>query len=161
QPIMIEVAVPLPSPAPLTSTNSSTIKTYSCRDSPPACDRRSVKDPRWWVANGYVRCMPVEFLTDEQRFGRFAEDPDEGQLAAGWSGELATCRKFAPAARNYTAAKLMSQVGLRVSEAYKLDLGDIKWSLGRFGKLYVRHGKGTRGSGPRERMVPLIGPPIR
>jgi site-specific recombinase XerD len=37
-----------------------------------------------------------------------------------------------------------------------LDLADIKWDLGRFGKLHVRHGKGARGSGPRERMVPLI-----
>jgi len=35
-------------------------------------------------------------------------------------------------------------------------LDDIKWDLGRFGKLHVRHGKGARGSGPRERMVPLI-----
>jgi hypothetical protein len=34
--------------------------------------------------------------------------------------------------------------------------GRIKWDLGRFGKLHVRHGKGARGSGPRERMVPLI-----
>ncbi|MGX1855176.1 tyrosine-type recombinase/integrase [Streptomyces sp. NPDC055299] len=50
----------------------------------------------------------------------------------------------------------MSQVGLRVSEACKLDLADIKGNLGRFGKLHVRHGKGARGSGPRERMVPLI-----
>ncbi|GGS90536.1 hypothetical protein [Streptomyces cinerochromogenes] len=33
---------------------------------------------------------------------------------------------------------------------------DINWDLGRFGKLHVRHGKGARGSGPRERMVPLI-----
>ena len=37
-----------------------------------------------------------------------------------------------------------------------LDLADIKWDLGRFGKLHVRHGKGARGSGPRERIVPLI-----
>ncbi|GAA3257923.1 hypothetical protein [Streptomyces lavendulae] len=50
----------------------------------------------------------------------------------------------------------MSQVGLRISEAYKLDLADIKWDLGRLGKLHVHHGKGARGSGPRERMVPLI-----
>ena len=50
----------------------------------------------------------------------------------------------------------MAQVGLRVSEACGLDLDDIKWDLGRFGKLHVRHGKGARGSGPRERMVPLI-----
>ena len=78
------------------------------------------------------------------------------RLFAGWREELATCRKFAPAARNYTACKLMADVGLRVNEACKLDLADVKWDLGRFGKLHVRHGKGARGSGPRERMVPLI-----
>jgi site-specific recombinase XerD len=50
----------------------------------------------------------------------------------------------------------MSQVGLRVSEACGLDLDDIKRDLGHFGKLHVRHSKGGRGSGPRERMVPLI-----
>ena len=79
-----------------------------------------------------------------------------GRLFAGWRGELATCRKFAPAARDYAACKLMAEVGLRVNEACKLDLADIRWDLGRFGKLHVRHGKGARGSGPRERMVPLI-----
>jgi site-specific recombinase XerD len=77
-------------------------------------------------------------------------------LFAGWREELATCRKFGPTARNYVAAQLMSQVGLRVNEARNLDLADIKWELGRFGKLHVRIGKGARGSGPRERMVPLI-----
>jgi site-specific recombinase XerD len=83
-------------------------------------------------------------------------EPEVGTLFTGWAGELATCRKFAPIARNYAAAKLMSEVGLRVSEARTLDLADIKWDLGRFGKLHVRHGKGARGSGPREQMVPLI-----
>ncbi len=85
--------------------------------------------------------------------------PSAGQvehLFAGWREELATCRKFAPSARSYTACRLMSQVGLRVNEVCKLDLADVKWDLGRFGKLHVRHGKGARGSGPRERMVPLI-----
>ena len=42
----------------------------------------------------------------------------------------------------------MAEVGLRVNEACNLDLADIKWDLGRFGKLHVRHGKGARGSGP-------------
>jgi integrase/recombinase XerD len=79
-----------------------------------------------------------------------------GQLFGRWRGELATCRKLGPTARNYAAARLMSEVGLRVNEARHLDLADIKWDLGRFGKLHVRHGKGARGSGPRERMVPLI-----
>ncbi len=78
-----------------------------------------------------------------------------GRLFAGWREDLATCRKFAPAARNYTACRLLSEVGLRVNEACKPGLPDIKWDLGRFGKLHVRHGKGARGSGPRERMVPL------
>jgi site-specific recombinase XerD len=50
----------------------------------------------------------------------------------------------------------MADVGLRVNEASHLDLADVKWDLGRFGKLHVRVGKGARGSGPRERMVPLI-----
>jgi integrase/recombinase XerD len=79
-----------------------------------------------------------------------------GQLFAGWRGELVVCRKFAPTARNYAASRLMADVGLRVNELRSLDLADIKWELGRFGKLHVRYGKGARGSGPRERMVPLI-----
>jgi integrase/recombinase XerD len=85
--------------------------------------------------------------------------PSEAQVAelfAGWRGELARCRKFAPTARNYAASRLMAEVGLRVNEVCQLDLADVKWDLGRFGKLHVRIGKGARGSGPRERMVPLI-----
>lgn len=83
-------------------------------------------------------------------------DDEVAALFAGWREELLTCRKFAPTARNFVAAKLMSEVGLRVNEARSLDLADVKWDLGRFGKLHVRIGKGARGSGPRERMVPLI-----
>jgi integrase/recombinase XerD len=73
-----------------------------------------------------------------------------------WATELASCRKFAPAARNYTAARLMADVGLRVNETRHLDLADLRWELGPFGKLHVRVGKGARGSGPRQRMVPLL-----
>jgi site-specific recombinase XerD len=67
-----------------------------------------------------------------------------------------SCRKFAPTARNYAAARLMSEIGLRANEVRNLDLADVKWELGRFGKIHVRYGKGARGSGPRERMVALI-----
>jgi integrase/recombinase XerD len=107
----------------------------------------------------------VECPIDEMNRPRGSKDaalrilPSEVEVArlfAGWREELANCRKFAPTARNYAAARLMSAVGLRVNEARSLDLDDIKWDLGRFGKLHVRHGKGARGSGPRERMVPLI-----
>jgi integrase len=83
-------------------------------------------------------------------------DAEVATLFAGWREKLGSCRKFAPTARNYAAARLMAEVGLRVNEACSLDLDDIKWGLGRFGKLHVRPGKGARGSGPRERMVPLI-----
>ena len=78
------------------------------------------------------------------------------RLFAGWRAELATCRKFAPTARNYAAAQLMAQVGLRVNEARNLDLADVKWELGRFGKLHVRTARAPAARGPRERMVPLI-----
>src|SRR5271167_623120 len=89
-----------------------------------------------------------------QLTGHVAECPvDEVNRPRG--GGRAALR-FAPAARNYAAARLMSEVGLRVNEARMLDLDDVRWDLGRFGKLHVRHGKGARGSGPRERMVPLI-----
>jgi site-specific recombinase XerD len=83
-------------------------------------------------------------------------DLEVASLFTGWSAELTTCRKFAPTARNYAAARLMAEVGLRVNEVRSLDLADVKWDLGRFGKLHVRYGKGARGSGPRERMVPLV-----
>jgi integrase len=78
------------------------------------------------------------------------------RLFAGWREELATCRKFAPAARNYAAARLQADVGLRVNEVRMLDLDDVRWDLGRFGKLNVRHGKGARRKGPKPRLVPLI-----
>jgi hypothetical protein len=71
------------------------------------------------------------------------------RLFAGWREELASCRKFAPMARNYAAARLMADVGPRMNEVRHLDLADVKWELGRFGKLHVRHGKGSCGSGPR------------
>lgn len=37
-----------------------------------------------------------------------------------------------------------------------LDLDDVRWELGRFGKLNVRHGKGSRRKGPKPRLVQLI-----
>ncbi len=88
---------------------------------------------------------------------RIPPRPDElAVFFAGWREELLSCRKFAPGARNYVAARLMADVGLRVNEVRQLDLADVKWELGRFGKLHVRHGKGAHRSGPRERMVPLL-----
>ena len=75
---------------------------------------------------------------------------------SGWRTELVTCRKYATAARSSAAARLMSQVGLRINELIRLDLADVHWDLGTFGQLHVRHGKGSRGRGPKVRLVSLI-----
>jgi site-specific recombinase XerD len=110
---------------------------------------------------GWVVQCPIEEMNKPRgrKQAALRIPPTDAEITAlftGWRQELVSCRKFAPTARNYIAAKLMSQVGPRVNEACHLDLGDVKWELGRFGKLHVRVGKGARGSGPRERMVPLI-----
>lgn len=77
-------------------------------------------------------------------------------LFSGWRAELITCRKYGPSARNYAACRLMSLIGLRINELLQLDLSDVHWGVGRFGQLHVRHGKGSRGRGPKARIVPLI-----
>jgi hypothetical protein len=61
------------------------------------------------------------------------------------AGDLPEVR---PAARNYAACRLLSEVGLRVNEACKPGLPDIKWELGRFGKLHVVTAKAPAGPGP-------------
>ncbi|MBT2511666.1 site-specific integrase [Streptomyces sp. ISL-98] len=85
--------------------------------------------------------------------------PSDAEIAKffdGWRDHVATTRKFLPAARNYTAAKLWSQVGLRIGESTRLDMADLKWELGPLGKVHVRFGKGSRRRGPKQRIVPLI-----
>jgi integrase len=71
------------------------------------------------------------------------------QLFGGWRDELASSRKFAPVARNYVVARLAADVGLRINEIRMLDFDDAHWELGRFGKLHVRYGKGSRRRGPK------------
>lgn len=110
---------------------------------------------------GRVVSCPVDEMNRPrgQKDAKLRIPPVPGEMERlfdGWAEALATCRKFAPAARNYSAAKLMADVGLRMNELRNLDLADVKWELGHFGKLHVRIGKGARGSGPRERMVPLL-----
>lgn len=43
-----------------------------------------------------------------------------------------------------------------MTETLKLDIRDWRPDLGDFGKLHVRHGKGSRGRGPKGRLVPAI-----
>lgn len=77
-------------------------------------------------------------------------------LFSDWRDSLADARKYLPAARDYMAASLWRRVGLRISETGMLDVGDWHPDLGEFGKLHVRFGKGSRGRGPKTRLVPAI-----
>lgn len=69
---------------------------------------------------------------------------------------IGTARKFTPAARDYALFRTLYHAGLRADEAASLDQADVHFGRGPFGKIHVRFGKGTRGSGPRPRWVPML-----
>jgi site-specific recombinase XerD len=77
-------------------------------------------------------------------------------LFAAWRDSLPAARKYLPAARDYLAASLWRRTGLRITETVMLDIGDWHPDLGQLGKLHVRFGKGSRGRGPKNRLVPGI-----
>lgn len=83
-------------------------------------------------------------------------DEEVEALFGAWRDELARARKFLPAARDYLAASLWRRAGLRIQETYMLDIRDWRRDLGEHGKLHVRFGKGSRGRGPKTRLVPAI-----
>lgn len=69
---------------------------------------------------------------------------------------IATSRKFGPAARDYALFRTLYHAGLRADEAACLQLGDLHFDRGPFGKIHVRFGKAAKGSGPRPRWVPML-----
>lgn len=69
---------------------------------------------------------------------------------------IATARKFAPAGRDYAMYRTLYHAGLRAEEMASLEMHDLHFGRGPFGKIHVRFGKGTRGSGPRPRWVPML-----
>jgi integrase len=77
-------------------------------------------------------------------------------LFAAWGPAVEQARKFLPTARNYVTASLWRRVGLRISETSMLDIRDWRPDLGDHGKLHLRFGKGSRGRGPKPRLVPAI-----
>jgi site-specific recombinase XerD len=83
-------------------------------------------------------------------------DADVEELFARWRGSVTEARKYLPAARDYFAASLWRRLGLRINETVMLDVRDWRPDLGPFGKLHVRHGKGSKGRGPKARLVPAI-----
>ena len=83
-------------------------------------------------------------------------DEEVDALFTGWRDSIPQARKYLPAARDYFAASLWRRLGLRINETVMLDIRDWRPDLGEFGKLHVRFGKGTRGRGPKPRLVPAI-----
>lgn len=69
---------------------------------------------------------------------------------------VATARKFGSAGRDYALFRTLYHCGLRSDEAASLERSDLHFDRGPFGKIHVRFGKGTRGSGPRPRWVPML-----
>ncbi|MFI6326504.1 tyrosine-type recombinase/integrase [Nonomuraea sp. NPDC050556] len=83
-------------------------------------------------------------------------DEEVEGLFAGWRQWLPGARKYLPAARDYLAASLWRRAGLRIAETYRLDIRDWRRDLGEHGKIHVRFGKGSRGRGPKSRLIPAI-----
>src|SRR5258708_30673826 len=71
-------------------------------------------------------------------------------------GRVATARKFGPAGRDYGLYRTLYHAGLRAEEAASLELCDVHFGRGPFGKVHVRFGKGAKTSGPRPRWVPML-----
>lgn len=110
---------------------------------------------------GHVLVQPIDEYNRPPDCGqqviRVPPRDDEVEALFGWWREsLPLARKFLPAARDYMAASLWRRVGLRISETVHLDIRDWRPDLGDYGKLHVRFGKGSRGRGPKTRLVPAI-----
>lgn len=110
---------------------------------------------------GVVVAQPIDEFNRQSgaSHGRVRVPPSEAeidQLFTGWRSSIPQARKYLPAARDYFAASLWRRLGLRINETVMLDIRDWRPDLGGFGKLHVRHGKGSGGRGPKPRLVPAI-----
>ncbi|MFF2819630.1 tyrosine-type recombinase/integrase [Kitasatospora cineracea] len=74
------------------------------------------------------------------------------EFFARWRADLPQARKPMVACRDYVMAKLAYLSGVRVTELCGVQIGDIHWELGQWGRFIV-NGKGARGSGPRQRQA--------
>lgn len=74
---------------------------------------------------------------------------------SSWRKALPQARKQAVACRNYTMAKIVYISGVRAAELCAVKIRDVHWDAGKWGRFLV-HGKGARGSGPRQREAYLF-----
>lgn len=71
-------------------------------------------------------------------------------------GHMEIARKWVPWARDYALVRLLYHCGLRSAEVTALEVRDLHFDRGPFGKVHVRFGKAAKGSGPRPRWVPML-----
>jgi integrase/recombinase XerC len=110
---------------------------------------------------GVVVEQPIDEFNRQSgaSLGKVRVPPSEREveeLFTRWRLSVLVARKYLPAARDYFAASLWRRLALRINETVMLDIRDWRPDLGGFGKLHVRHGKGSRGRGPKARLVPAI-----
>ncbi|PKU52175.1 tyrosine-type recombinase/integrase [Lysinibacillus fusiformis] len=74
----------------------------------------------------------------------------------GMKEEMKYGRKYYTAARDYVFFKVLMLSGLRIFELTKIDINDLRFDLGESGKIHVRFGKGSRGTGYKTRWVPML-----
>lgn len=72
-----------------------------------------------------------------------------------WRTSLPEARKYAVAARDYVMSKIAYLSGARAAELCLARLNEVFWHHGQWGRFLV-HGKGARGSGPRDREAYLF-----
>ncbi len=72
-----------------------------------------------------------------------------------WRTSLPEARKYAVAARDYVMSKIAYLSGARAAELCPVRLNEVFWHHGQWGRFLV-HGKGARGSGPRDREAYLF-----
>lgn len=74
----------------------------------------------------------------------------------GLKKEIEYGRKYYTAARDYVFFKVLILSGIRIYELTQIDVNDIRFDLGVSGKIHVRFGKGSRGTGYKPRWVPML-----
>ncbi|MFD3524872.1 tyrosine-type recombinase/integrase [Streptomyces sp. NPDC058653] len=104
---------------------------------------------------GAVVESPVDPFNRPRHRGDFGLRVPPSQRAvkvffARWRDALSLARKVAVACRDYVMSKMAYVSGVRAAELCGVRLTDVHWEAGQWGRFLV-HGKGARGSGPRQR----------
>lgn len=111
--------------------------------------------------------VPVPNVIDKFNRHHHRKDDEDGVvipphpeiLSRFWDGmkhKMSIARKYSTVARDYTLFRTLELSGLRIFEVIMLDIKDCRFDLGENGKIHVRFGKGSRGTGYKKRWVPML-----